>query len=634
MELDAARARSAVSRGAQRVYPTRRDGYFRGSPIGPRNPATDRASRSRYPSTHAVDGGRYPAKRCVGDTVRGRGRHLPRRPRASCARSCATAAPATAAGARRRCAASTPTSTACAGTGSSRSTGVGRWQYTIEAWTDVFGTWRDELERKLAAGQHDLAGEISEGTSCCATAADERRANGDRPDADRARARARSRTDDRRDGEARRGARDRAVRGRRARPAAEGGPASPQPLRLEVDRVRARFGSWYELFPRSWGGLPGVERSCPRSPSSASTSSTCRRSTRSATPTARGATTRSRAGPNDPGSPWAIGDETGGHDAVHPELGTIDDLRSLTARRGGARHRHRARLRDPVLGRPPVAARSIPSGFTTAPTARSSTPRTRPSATRTSTTSTGTRPTGAGCGRRCATIVLHWVDCGVKVFRVDNPHTKPFAFWEWLIEEVHERDRDVVFLAEAFTRRAVMRHLAKVGFSQSYTYFTWKNSRYELTEYVSELAYSGEQEYFRPELLRQHAGHPSRLPAARRAARRSRLGSCSRPRSARATGSTPATSTSRTSPVREGSEEYLDSEKYEIKQRPLDGPLLPLIKRLNEVRRDNPALAAAVQRHLPGHRQRRTDRLRQARRGQYRDHRREPRPPPDPGGAR
>src|SRR5258708_30713065 len=98
-------------------------------------------------------------------------------------------------------------------------------------------------------------------------------------------------------------------------------------------------------------------------------------------------------------------------------------------------------------------------------------------------------------------VVLHWVDAGVKVFRGDTPHTKPFAFWESLIKEVHARDRDVIFLAEAFTRRAVMRQLAKLGFSQSYTYFTWKNSRWELMEYVLELAYSGEQDYFRPNLF-------------------------------------------------------------------------------------------------------------------------------------
>ena len=116
-------------------------------------------------------------------------------------------------------------------------------------------------------------------------------------------------------------------------------------------------------------------------------------------------------------------------------------------------------------------------------------------------------------------VMLQWVDCGVKVFRVDNPHTKPFAFWAWLIDEVHARDRDVIFLAEAFTKRSVMRHLGKIGFSQSYTYFTWKNARWELTEYVSELAYSGEQEYFRPNFFAntpdilheylQHGGPPA-----------------------------------------------------------------------------------------------------------------------------
>ena len=113
--------------------------------------------------------------------------------------------------------------------------------------------------------------------------------------------------------------------------------------------------------------------------------------------------------------------------------------------------------------------------------------------------------------------MLHWVDCGVKVFRVDNPHTKPFAFWRWLIEK---RPRSTtatsIFLAEAFTRRSVMRHLAKIGFSQSYTYFTWKNSRYELTEYVSELAYTERERVLPPELLRQHPGHPARVPPARR----------------------------------------------------------------------------------------------------------------------
>ncbi|MBV9916674.1 MAG: alpha-1,4-glucan--maltose-1-phosphate maltosyltransferase, partial [Solirubrobacterales bacterium] len=187
-------------------------------------------------------------------------------------------------------------------------------------------------------------------------------------------------------------------------------------------------------------------------------------------------------------------------------------------------------------------------------------------------------------------VVLKWVDCGVKVFRVDNPHTKPFAFWEWLIGEVHARDREVVFLAEAFTKRAVMRHLAKIGFSQSYTYFTWKNSRYELTEYVSELAYSGEQEYFRPNFFAntpdilhaylQHGGRPAFEARLILAATLSP-----------SYGIYSGYEQFENVPVREGSEEYVNSEKYEIKRRSLDGPLLPLIARVNAIRRANPALS-------------------------------------------
>ena len=185
--------------------------------------------------------------------------------------------------------------------------------------------------------------------------------------------------------------------------------------------------------------------------------------------------------------------------------------------------------------------------------------------------------------------MLQWVELGVKVFRVDNPHTKPFAFWEWLIREVHGRDRGVVFLAEAFTRRAVMRHLAKVGFSQSYTYFTWKNARWELTEYVSELAYSGEQEYFRPNFFvntpdilhayLQHGGQPAFEARLVLAATLS-------PSYGVYSGYEDLEDT----PVHEGSEEYLHSEKFEIRKRKLEGPLLPLIQRLNGARRANPAL--------------------------------------------
>ena len=177
----------------------------------------------------------------------------------------------------------------------------------------------------------------------------------------------------------------------------------------------------------------------------------------------------------------------------------------------------------------------------------------------------------------------------MKVYRVDNPHTKPFAFWEWLIEEVHKVDRDVIFLAEAFTRRAVMRELAKLGFTQSYTYFTWKTSRWELQEYVNELAHTAEAEYFRPnffpvtpDILEAYLVHGG--PGAFVA--RLVLASTLSP----SYGIYSGFESFENVPVREGSEEYLDSEKYQLRERSLDGPLLPMIRRLNEIRRENPAL--------------------------------------------
>ena len=186
-------------------------------------------------------------------------------------------------------------------------------------------------------------------------------------------------------------------------------------------------------------------------------------------------------------------------------------------------------------------------------------------------------------------IFLFWVDAGVKVYRVDNPHTKPFLFWEWLIAEVHKVDRDVIFLAEAFTRRAVMRELAKLGFTQSYTYFTWKTSRHELTEYVNELAHTEEAEYFRPnffpvtpDILEAYLVHGG--PGAFHA--RLILAGTLAPSYGIYSGYEHFENV----PVREGSEEYLNSEKYETWERKLDGPLLPTIRRLNEIRRENPAL--------------------------------------------
>jgi starch synthase (maltosyl-transferring) len=463
---------------------------------------------------------------------------------------------------------------------------VGAWEYAIEAWTDVFGTWRDELARKVAAEQHDLVGEISEGELLLRAAAENATEKADRTLIEHA-------LHALQDDKIPEPAKHDVVLGAELFAAVERtqerhGVVRTEPLRIEVDRLRARFGSWYELFPRSFGGLKAVQEQLPRLaelgfdivylPPIHPIGHTNR----------KGRDNSLIAGPTDPGSPWAIGDETGGHDAVHRELGTKEDLVDLTKA---------ARERDIDIALDFAIQCSAdhpwltehPDWFHRRPDGTLKYAENPPKRYQDIYNVNWQSPDWRGLWDALREIMLGWVDCGVKVFRVDNPHTKPFRFWAWLIEEVHAHDRDVVFLAEAFTRRAVMRHLAKVGFTQSYTYFTWKNSRHELTEYVSELAYSGESEYFRPNFFvntpdilhayLQHGGRPAfegRLV----------LAATLSPTYGIYSGYEHYENVA----VREGSEEYLHSEKYEIKERALDGPLLPLIARMNEIRRENPAL--------------------------------------------
>ncbi len=537
----------------------------------------------------AVDDGRFPAKRCVGDTVAVRadvfrdGHELLR------------------AVVRYRPPGETKWSQSemhriDAELGGVRWAGEfevdreGRWEYTIDAWTDAFGTWRDELARKIAAGQHDLGGELSEGIVLLRAAIENlgRKRNGDRRLIEHA-------IQTLEDDEAPESAKHDVALGHELVAAVERaqdrhGEVSLTPrLAIEVDRLRARFGAWYELFPRSWGGLRGVEREIPRLaelgfdvvylPPIHPIGHTNR----------KGRDNALTAEPGDPGSPWAIGDEGGGHDAIHPELGTKADLRSLT---------ETARTYDVDVcldfaiqcSADHPWLREHPEWFHHRPDGTLKYAENPPKRYQDIYNVNWESPDWRGLWDALLEVVLHWVDCGVKVFRVDNPHTKPFSFWEWLIEEVHARDRDVVFLAEAFTKRAVMRHLAKLGFSQSYTYFTWKNSRWELTEYVSELAYSGEQEYFRPnffantpDILHAYLQHGGRSAFQARLI----LAATLSPSYGIYSGFEDFESV----PVHEGSEEYLHSEKYELKRRSLDGPLLPMIKRINQIRRQNPAFS-------------------------------------------
>lgn len=461
----------------------------------------------------------------------------------------------------------------------------GRWLYTVEVWTDVFGTWRDELERKLAAGQEDLSGELSEGVVLLREGVERARKAADRALIEQALLV----LEDESSLEP-----AKAVLGEELFAAVEraqerhGNVSLDPPIAIEVDRVRARFGAWYELFPRSWGGLEGVKEALPALaelgfdivylPPIHPIGVTNR----------KGRDNSLTAAPGDPGSPWAIGSREGGHEAVHPELGSLEDVRTLTeaAREVGIEialdYAIQCSADHPWL-------REHPEWFHHRPDGTLKYAENPPKRYQDIYNVNWDTPDWRGLWNALLEVMLQWVDLGIKVFRVDNPHTKPFPFWEWLIHEVHARDRDVIFLAEAFTRRAVMRHLAKIGFSQSYTYFTWKNARWELTEYVSELASSGEQEYFRPNFFvntpdilhayLQHGGRPAfeaRLVLA--ATLSPSYGVYSGYENVEHVA------------VRQGSEEYLHSEKFELKARALDGPLLPLIRTLNQARRANPAL--------------------------------------------
>jgi starch synthase (maltosyl-transferring) len=467
-----------------------------------------------------------------------------------------------------------------------RVTEMGRWRFTIEAWSDLFGTWRDELSRKIEAGQSDLRGELSEGVVLLEDV------------------RTRIDGEDRRlldhvlatlaDPTAPDEAKHDAALGPELLAAIERHPdrhdatEMEEPLELDVERERARFSSWYELFPRSWGGFEGVRRQLARLadlgfdvlyfPPIHPIGRTNR----------KGRNNALEAGLDDPGSPWAIGSEEGGHDAIHPDLGTLEDFERLVkgARRLGIEialdFAIQCSADHPWL-------REHPEWFNRRPDGTLKYAENPPKRYQDIYNVNFDSEDWEGLWHALRDIVLLWVDRGVRIFRVDNPHTKPLPFWEWLIREVRAHDPDVVFLSEAFTRRVKLRALAKAGFSQSYTYFTWKNSRHELTEYVHELAYSGMQEYCRPnffvntpDILNEYLVHGG--PAAFET--RLVLAATLSPSYGIYSGFEHFENV----PARAGSEEYLDSEKYEVKARALDGPLLPLVQGLNHIRRENVAL--------------------------------------------
>jgi starch synthase (maltosyl-transferring) len=471
---------------------------------------------------------------------------------------------------------------------------LGRYQYTVEGWIDRFETWHVDLVKRVAAGQA-VPMELLLGTHLIEEAAAQAR------------------------GEDARILREWAGRLREAKDKPEGAAIAleegllelirrypvrqfasryDEPLVATVDREKARFSAWYEVFPRSCApeaGRHGTFRDCELwLPYIASMGfdvvylppiHPIGRDFR------KGKNNSPNPSPADVGSPWAIGSAEGGHKSIHPNLGTLADFKHFVwaAEKQGLEvaidiafqcapdhpyvREHAEWFRKRPDGtiqyaeNPPKKYQDIyPLDFESAE--------------------------WRALWDELKSVFEYWIDQGVRIFRVDNPHTKPFSFWEWAIGEIKTRHPEVLLLAEAFTKPAVMSRLSKLGFSQSYTYFTWRNTKQEITKYFSELVETDVGEYFRPSLwpntpdilagFLQVGKRPAFIVrlilAATLAASYGIYG--------------PAFELCENTPFQPGSEEYLNSEKYELKHRDLlsAGSLSDLIARINQIRKENPAL--------------------------------------------
>ena len=450
---------------------------------------------------------------------------------------------------------------------------LGRYEYTVRAWADPFLTWQRDLKKRWDAGQ-DLSVDFLIGAELHPGVPQLRDASLP-PE----------------------------VRYRAAMAAVLELPEASRILEYErvlevvVDPERARFSAWYELFPRSARGdgrhatfedviglLPEIEAMGfdvlylpPIHPIGVTER--------------KGKNNALKAGPGDVGSPWAIGAGEGGHKAIHPELGTFDDFHRLVHE---ARRRGISVALDIAFQCSPdhPYVREHPEWFRQRPDGTVQYAENPPKKYQDIYPFDFETRDWKALWRELKSVFEFWIGHGVKIFRVDNPHTKAFAYWEWCIGELKAKHPELIFLSEAFTRPRVMHKLAKLGFTQSYTYFTWRNTKYELTEYFTELTKDPSREYFRPNVwpntpdilheYLQHGGRPAFIVrvvlAATLAANYGLYG--------------PAYELMEHAPREPGSEEYLHSEKYELRRwdRQRHDSLAGLIARLNRIRQDNIAL--------------------------------------------
>jgi starch synthase (maltosyl-transferring) len=472
-------------------------------------------------------------------------------------------------------------------TGEFKVTETGRWKYTIQAWVDDFKTWQRDFKKRVEAEQ-DVDIELLVGIGFINKAIDKAKPK----DKDKLNRLLLKINDKRNKAEANKTMLSSELGLLMEAYSDRTQAATYRELTVVVDPKIARFSSWYELFPRSWGAVPGrhgtLKDVIAKLPYVADMGFNVLY-----LPPVHPVGAQFRKGKNNSvkpekgavGSPWAIGNKEGGHKAVHPELGTLEDFRALVEQAGRqgisvaldiafqcspdhpyvAEHSEWFRKRPDGSIRyaenPPKKYQDIyPLDFET--------------------------ETWQALWDELRSVIEFWIAQGVKIFRVDNPHTKDLSFWEWMINGIKKDHPDVIFLAEAFTRPKLMYRLAKLGFSQSYTYFTWRNVKWELTQYFTELNKTEVKEFFRPNLWPNtpdilteflQTGGPNAFKiryilAATLGANYGIYG--------------PAFELCVNAPLAPKSEEYLDSEKYEIKKWNLDAPqsLRPLIKKVNEIR--------------------------------------------------
>jgi starch synthase (maltosyl-transferring) len=499
----------------------------------------------------------------------------------------------------------------------------GEYEYTVEAWVDRFATWLQALVAKADAGQ-DVASELVEGADIVQHAASVRLKPAEpvRPKPDESVrlkpdttyghvASGFSRTDenlrlleiaDLLRSQQPQPIRVAAARDPELRRLMDARPdrlasTTAAPLRVVVDPVRALFIAWYEMFPRSCTTNPtrgGTFREAEaRLPAIADMGfdvvylppvhpigMTYR----------KGRNNALTAAPGDPGSPWAIGSGAGGHTAVDPALGTLDDFDNFVA---AANHLGLAVALDIAFQTSPDHpwVHEHPGWFRHRPDGTIKYAENPPKKYQDIYPFDFESADAAALWAALRDVFLFWIGHGVTIFRVDNPHTKPFAFWEWVIAEVRRQYPAAIFLSEAFTRPKVMRYLAKAGFNQSYTYFTWRNSADELRDYLTELARSSVREFMRPnffantpDILHEYLQTGGRPAFQVRLILAATLSA--------SYGIYSGFELCENVPVRPGSEEYLNSEKYEIKRRDWNQPnnLNELIARVNDVRLRHPAL--------------------------------------------